>query len=1428
MLFVALISIFLILINPLKLFSIFNPNIFSIIGDQYTHIIDYVNNNILNCKKFTYLTNKPKESIFLDKTLKEYIMNTDSNIIYKRILKDFGNNNEKLCNTVKSFEVDNILNSMSIKEFKELWLQPTQSQQDNRLKAIGDLLKKAEEAKLELTESERMKLETEKTLIKQFKDKKNQLEKDKGTKDFTKKIKIIDMLKDQQHEYLKQTHIDSLENMKKPLKLDDTQYKKFTSFNKIINSYGIIKTNNEDVQIYIYILLCYYIGEIIYDAITWEQVENGDNKYKININEGNNREPFEIVMPGKEYGANIVTIIFGIIILLILLLIQNNNEWLKNSNLEIVYTNKYIPIVLYIIHISCRIIYKTSKYTTYDTYILLKIISIICNFCMCFLIGIWKFSGERINKFIISLIEYPTLILLIPIMIYIIRLNLDYHVKQKHIETNLEMVNEDKKLASDKKELLYKYLSTKVHLPLLVHIISLGVVFILYILKYSNSTEITDKLENTSFIELGEFNKTTISIIVILVLTVLTGLIIYIIDIFDQSTIVSGINNHLFVMIFLSSGIILSIIISIISKINAGETILNPQACLFVGQIAIGITSLLFIMNYSYKLKYPLISSIYCSSLFLMIIIDYIFKNAYGIGKREEANIKTWREEWNLEIDSMNLTDEAGVDGAKVSAEESRETSAVSGETSAVSAEPSPVSAEASPTATASSVASKSKRPRVIRTGLSGRKVATGGSIKESETKNVLLCVILGLGVVIIYKIYQNYKKKKKEKMRGGEVTYEVKPTDLIDKQIMQLIIGIVILLILWINGVFKTADLKVFIENDLLNQSNLNILRLMVFPFIIILIIIIIGGQKFWKSMLLRQIETQSIGNFDADSSSISQSEADIIKKYSNKTLDNKKESDKLLPVETVRAFKYIFLTFIIIWYLYLLIQGRIAMSPILAVNLLIITIYILLIQQVIYVLYKIYMNENINNISVEIDKITEIKKTVKFTKGKINPRDLEEIIEIDTTKFKAQYEEFIVKIYTNIYDMLSINNIYINSAIEYYIKNKLITNKKLEDEYNLSITNKELITQDNPTKLKINGKWVNEKDDNNIILYLFNNIAIIIYLNKTAYNSMKIASVINKDTHYDFIHDTELLFTYMNEKIIINGVNYNRLSNEFSTDNIIKKTLSENDIFKNINYMVSIDRDSKYIGKYNLIEDLTKYNLYKNTGNAMKTQLEEIILNKILLIKAIRDKKYKEANIYNSVLNRLEIKYRKKMKYNKFDTNQDGIIDANELENYKNKNHKLSNPGFVKIKSAIFDGTNIFITFDKAITDITVANANIFISQNDTYNTLRTANNNIVPTTDFELWIDNTEQPSWTTNTIDNTNNKMIDDKTLQLKLSTTILDKMISNNNIEIRIPNTLYITSPSNNPTIRRTLRKTKVKVLKTINNFEEFDASIFGT
>ena len=392
--------------------------------------------------------------------------------------------------------------------------------------------------------------------------------------------------------------------------------------------------------------------------------------------------------------------------------------------------------------------------------------------------------------------------------------------------------------------------------------------------------------------------------------------------------------------------------------------------------------------------------------------------------------------------------------------------------------------------------------------------------------------------------------------------------------------------------------------------------------------------------------------------------------------------------------------------WYTGLLYYGRISLSPILLLNIAIIFIYVYLAINVVYIFYKIYMDENVNNITEEIDKITEIKTNVKFTKGKINPEILSEIIEIDTEKFKDKYEEFIFEMYRNLYDILSLNNIYLTTHIANYIKIKLMKSKHLEEEFNLVNSKAEKQSTQNPIKLDINGKWINKQNKNNLIIYIYNKVGIVVYLNETSYNNMKIVNVVFKDSTYEFFNENTLLFTYSNEKIKLDGIEYDRLSNEFSTDNIIRRTLSENDVFKNLNYMVSIDKDSKYIGKYNLIEDLTKYNLYKKNGDPLALELEVIILNKILLIKAIRDKKYKEAENFNSELNKLESKFRRKMDFYKFDSNRDELIDINEIDNYVSKNYKLSKPGYVKIKTAIFDGSNLIVRFDKKITN----DANIF----------------------------------------------------------------------------------------------------------------------
>ena len=480
-------------------------------------------------------------------------------------------------------------------------------------------------------------------------------------------------------------------------------------------------------------------------------------------------------------------------------------------------------------------------------------------------------------------------------------------------------------------------------------------------------------------------------------------------------------------------------------------------------------------------------------------------------------------------------------------------------------------------------------------------------------------------------------------------------------------------------------------------------------------------------------------------------------------------------------------------------------------------------------------------------------MKSQIQFKQGKIDPK-LDNVVEIDDDKIKRDYEVFINKLYDDIKNLLQINNIYLTTAIENYIKVKLIKHKPIEEQFKLSHTELQKTLSVTPAKKiinggtvvpiaetdiskKLNGKWYNNANDNNVLIYVYKTVGIIIYLNKNDYINMKLTEIQNEGTQYKFVNEGKLLLTYDNEKVIIDSINYAKLSNDFSTENIIRKTLTENDVFKNINYMITIDKDAKYIGKYNLVDNITKYNHYSKSGNVLKTDLENIIINKILLIKAIKEKQYMSANELNKQVNKLEKKFKKKEEFNKYDTDKSGTIDANEIQSYVNKNHKLSGAGNVKIKSAIFDGSDVIITFDKKITNkitpttTTTSYNHGFVLKNsfDSSSTLTLDLDNR-----FKLRINNTDKTnSWKNTSIDGTDNIMIDEKTLKLKVKSDILNEVIGSNDIKINIVATLYIESdedagPPIKPKIQRTLKKSIINVYKQISNFEEFDASIFGT
>lgn len=1242
-LFILLFTVFLILINPFKLFSIFNINIFSIIGERYSHLKFNQNEQSETQKIFANVMSDTKEQKYigsnkpylnlLDKTLKELIMNEKQDKIIERILNEMGGqtgeNKKILFNLIQSINLENQLNNVDYRDFKN-FLKSLKNE-ENFNKEWGKLYKKlqGDENKLFL--------------------------------------------------------------------LDTSEYKKFTTFNSLItDKLRIPSTIKYDNHLHLIIFLgIYYLYELIYEIHTFFIVDKKEITTDV-----------EILAAGNNEFVNTTTILFNLIIFIIILRIQGNKSWLVQSDLITVDTNKYLPMLLFVINCSCKIYFKFNSFLRYDSFLLMKLMLFISNLVMVLLIGNYFYKGgitskevsipirsenekgeEEEIKLIYEITVFDEIFIndsygmmksfvygsLFSIFNSLYSININYYDRKKAQYTDN---SQEKELEHKSMGFIHSGLNTWINLILIIiyNVITFSKHFSCKTdTKYkSNLVKSVEKglkpaydyiqpnipdMPNFSNLEKEE------------IMTSMTGLSytqfwfwIFLISLFSGHIIATATsepyaNFTKSIFPFLGSGDVYD------DALEGGKT-------KDVFRVTFSILTFSIVSHNLFLWKFGILDlsgyqnykNIWIQNMISLIVINISFVYIMQIKNTIVKNILyillflciIFIQMWFRTKTQITYCDREG---------------------------------------------------EIIT--LTGGNLLKNITNNENKLEKIVKYILICLVGVLLYRLYKNYNKKKtNKKIKGGEIDpmgaelYDIKPTQLVDNQIIMISISIIILLLLYVNGLLKTSDLGKFIENELLSSANLNILKLMFFPFIIITIISLVGGSKFLKTLVIRQIEKQTIGNFNS-SLGMDTREKLIIKKYSNQLVDKKEAEKKLYEKKIFRIAKYSFLGFIIIWYLGLLYYGRISISPVLALNILLISIYVYLAINVVYIFYKIYMNENVNNISQEIEKITDVKKNVKFNKGKINPEILDEVIEINTEETKEKYEQFIFEIYKNLYDILSINNVYLTNHIANYIKLKLVTYKKLEEEFSLVNSPEGKKLTQNPIKLDVNGKWVNKKDKNNIILYIYNNkFGVVIYLNETSYNNMKVVEVIFKDSTYEFISDNQLLFTYTNEIITINGVEYNRLSNEFSTDNIIKKTIADNDVFKNLNYMISIDKDSKYIGKYNLIEDLTKYNLYKKKGDPLSIELEEIILNKILLIKAIRDKKYKEAQTYSSKLNELESKFRRKMDFYKFDSNRDGTIDINEIDNYVSKNYKLSDPGNVKIKTVMFDGVNLIVRFDKKIT--------------------------------------------------------------------------------------------------------------------------------
>ena len=711
-----------------------------------------------------------------------------------------------------------------------------------------------------------------------------------------------------------------------------------------------------------------------------------------------------------------------------------------------------------------------------------------------------------------------------------------------------------------------------------------------------------------------------------------------------------------------------------------------------------------------------------------------------------------------------------------------------------------------------------------------------GGGIGINTFNNKLNFLF---GIILLYIIYKTYSQsnihtnKKKNKIKGGsDLSFEVKTTDQTDSNIVFYVSCIVALISLYMNNLVYSNDIMNYINNKFLNYSNLNNLRLLVFPITVIIIFLTLFGYPFIKTFIVRQIEQESVINiekYDTGRGGVGRTgahaeqgttERQLEQKYSNKLIDN--DEKNILTYHSFIGIKYTSYIIIILWYTYLFYTEKIELNTMLLFNLVVLYIYFYFIQYVVYIFFKIYMNENVNKIDSQVKTINKIKTKIKFVEGKINPVAFEEIVEINSSKLKEQYEEFINTLFRNLKDILRMNNLNnLTTAIEQLIMTRLANNKKLKDDFDLEqsiIENRKIemekrrklnvkkplppIPENQIMKLNLSGKWTNIKDENYIILYVYNSNAMVLYFNKTQYQGFKLMEIHQKSGLYEFIYKNELEFSYDNKNIIINGIPHSKLSDEFATpENIIKKTLNDNNIFKSLNYMVSIDEDAEFIGKYNLVENITKYNNYKGKNDKLSVLLEQMIMNKILLIKSIKNKKYKQAHVYSQEIDKLEEQYKNREAFYEFDTDNDGIISINEIQNHKKKNHKLSDINEIKIVSAVFDGTKIILRFDKntpATPTDPVNNAGFKILYNNIKNTAGTLTMIIT---------ENSKDGKITWGNAAN---------------DTTDIENLKNSNKIELKIIANVNIDSGSG----VKTLKKTTIRVHKRIDSFNEFDPTIF--
>ena len=105
-----------------------------------------------------------------------------------------------------------------------------------------------------------------------------------------------------------------------------------------------------------------------------------------------------------------------------------------------------------------------------------------------------------------------------------------------------------------------------------------------------------------------------------------------------------------------------------------------------------------------------------------------------------------------------------------------------------------------------------------------------------------------------------------------------------------------------------------------------------------------------------------------------------------------------------------------------------------------------------------------------------------------------------------------------------------------------------------------------------------------------------------------------------------------------------YEKIESDLAQNRIVQDFINQNDIFKNIKDIINLNVSYKYVVKYKLLDYLAEYNTIRNQLNNpnmlnRKAILEVLISNIILLINAIRYRKFDDAQKLEDTVITIEI---------------------------------------------------------------------------------------------------------------------------------------------------------------------------------------------